>query len=49
MEEIKDGVQGGNVTINVYASDGMDVNRLASLVQQKLVNAQKQRNKAWAI
>lgn len=39
---------GGDITINVYASDGMDVNELAAKVEARLVTLQKQRTKAWA-
>ena len=39
---------GGDITINVYASDGMDVNELAARVEARLVTLQKQRTKAWA-
>lgn len=46
MDEIADRTQ-GNVTINVYGSPGMDVNQLASAVEQKLIKAQKQRRQAW--
>ena len=35
------------ITINVYASDGMDVNELALKVEQRLVQLQKQRTKAY--
>ena len=38
----------GNVTINVYASDNMNVNELALKIEQRLVQLQKQRAKAWA-
>lgn len=38
----------GEVTINVYASDGMDVRTLASEVERRLVAAQKRRTMAWA-
>ena len=38
---------GGDVTINVYAQPGMDVNQLALKVEQRLVQLQKQRNKAY--
>ena len=37
------------VTINVYASDGMNVNELALKVEQRLVQLQKQRSKAYGI
>ena len=35
------------ITINVNASPGMDVNELASLVEAKLISAQKRRRLAW--
>lgn len=38
----------GEVTINVYASDNMNVNELALKIEQRLVQLQKQRAKAWA-
>lgn len=41
------GGSGDNITINVYASQSMDVNQLAAAVEQRLVRLQKQRTKAW--
>lgn len=38
----------GNTTINIYASDGMNVNQLADKVQQRLAQLQKQRMNAYA-
>ena len=38
---------GENVTINVYASPGMDVNELALAVERRLTNLQKQRQMAY--
>jgi hypothetical protein len=38
---------GGDITINVYASEGMDVNQLARKVEQRLATVQKQRNMAY--
>lgn len=35
------------ITINVTASPGMDVNELASLVEARLISAQKRRRLAW--
>ena len=35
------------VTINVTASPGMDVNELASLIEARLISAQKRRRLAW--
>ena len=37
----------GTVTINVYASPGMNVRELASEVEQRIVAQQKQRRAAW--
>lgn len=42
-----DNMSTGEVTINVYASPGMDVNQLALKVEQRLVQLQKQRSKAY--
>lgn len=39
--------QGNGVTINVYASPGMDINQLAAAVEERLVRLEKQRVKAW--
>lgn len=39
---------GGDVTVNVYASPGMDVNTLAEAVQQKIIQTQKRRTAAWS-
>ena len=39
--------QSEGVTINVYASPGMDVNQLAAAVEERLVRLEKQRAKAW--
>ena len=36
------------ITINVYGSDNMSVNELASAVEQKLIQMQKRRTQAWA-
>lgn len=42
-----DAMSMGGPTINVYASPGMDVNQLALKVEQRLVQLQKQRTKAY--
>ncbi len=49
MDQIAESVGNGsgNITINVYASAGMDVNQLAAAVEQRLVRLEKQRVKAW--
>ena len=38
---------GEDVTINVYAAPGMDINQLAAAVEERLVRLEKQRVKAW--
>jgi hypothetical protein len=47
LDNIADASSGENVTINVYASPGMDVKELAAAVEQRLVAQQKQRRAAW--
>ena len=49
MDRIADAATAANngVTINVYASQGMDVNELAIKIEQRLVMLQKQRQKAY--
>ena len=47
LDNIADATGGDNITINVYASPGMDVKELASAIEQKLVAQQKQRRAAW--
>ena len=43
------GSSGGmNAVINVYASDGMNVDELALKVRQKIIVLEKQRRQAWA-
>lgn len=39
---------GGQIVMNVYGSDGMNVNELANAVERKLIQAQKRRTQAWA-
>ena len=50
MDRIVSAVENGSggVTINVYASPGMDVNQLAGVIEQKIIKSQKQRRQAWA-
>lgn len=43
----KYGEQRGDVTINVYASEGMDVVELAKVVEQRLIQSTKRRTVAW--
>lgn len=38
---------GGNITMNIYASPGMDVKQLAAEVEARLVAAQKRRERAY--
>ena len=47
LDKIADASTGDNVTINVYASPGMDVKELAAAVEQRIVALQKQRRAAW--
>ena len=42
------GGAGDNITINVYASDGMNVNQLADAIQQRLVQLSRQKEAAYA-
>ena len=37
-----------NITVNVYAPDGMSVTELASAVERRLIQSQKRRTAAWA-
>ena len=51
MDKIADSIdnnsRGGDVTINVYATPGMDVNALAEAVERKFIDTQKRRRLAW--
>ena len=38
----------GEITINVYASDGMDINALADKIEERLTQVQKQRSSVYA-
>lgn len=43
-----DKLQGGDdITINVYASQGMDVTALANEIERRLIESQKRRRMAW--
>ncbi|MBQ3429200.1 MAG: hypothetical protein IJH28_05440 [Mogibacterium sp.] len=44
---VREESNGGDITINVYAREGMDVNALATAVEQRLIQAQKRRTLAW--
>lgn len=51
MKDIATAVGGGNsgdIIVNVYGSDHMSVDELATAVQNKLVTLQKRRTAAWA-
>lgn len=41
-------VSQGNITVNVYAAEGMDVNQLADKIQNRLAQVQRQRMMAYA-
>ena len=48
MDRIVDGINNsGGVTINVYGTPGMDVNELANVIEQKIIQMQKRRTLAW--
>lgn len=47
MNRMADAMTGSGVTINVYASEGQNVNDLAAEVERRLINAQKRRTMAW--
>lgn len=47
LDNIAEATGGDMITINVYASPGMDVKVLASAIEQRLVAQQKQRRAAW--
>lgn len=47
MNRMADAMTGSGVTINVYASEGQNVNDLAAEVERRLINAQKRRAQAW--
>lgn len=47
LDAIAAGTQEQNVTINVYATPGMSVERLAEEIEARFVLLQKQRSKAW--
>jgi len=51
LDDLRDIVReessGDNITINVYASDGMDVKALAAEVERRLITSTKRRQVAW--
>lgn len=50
MNKLKElvGAAGDEITINVYASEGMDINKLADAIQDRLVRLNRQRESAYA-
>lgn len=50
MNKLKElvGAAGDDITINVYASEGMNVNQLADAIQQRLVQLSRQKEAAYA-
>lgn len=50
MNKLKElvGAAGDNITINVYASDNMNVNQLADAIQDRLIQLSRQREAAYA-
>ena len=47
MDAIAEGAGGDTITINVYASEGMDVKQLAEEVERRLINDVRRRRAAW--
>ena len=47
MDQLYGGGVGG-IVVNVYGSDNMSVNELATAVQNKIIQMQKRRTQAWA-
>lgn len=47
MDEMAESMQGGDITINVYAQPGMDVKDLAMRVRDELVSVENRRRLAW--
>ena len=39
---------GGDLTVNVYGSNNMNVNELAAAVERRIINIQKRRSASWA-
>lgn len=48
LRELVSSTSGGGVIINVYPSQGMDVNQLADQIQDRFIQLQKQRSLAYA-
>lgn len=53
MDKIAESIEkksgGGEVTINVYAAPGMDVNAVAEAVERKMIASQNMRRTAWGV
>lgn len=49
MDKMADQITGAGegVTVNVYASAGMDIESLARAIEERIINAQKRRRLAW--
>lgn len=47
MDRIAESMQGGDITINVYAAPGMDVKALAKEVKNELISTENRRRLAW--
>lgn len=47
MERMEESMKSGEVTINVYATPGMDVKALAKEVRNELINVENRRRLAW--
>ena len=41
------GGSAGDLTVNVYGSNNMDVNQLAAAVERRIIQVQKRRSAAW--
>lgn len=48
-KEMAEKIGGGDITINVYPSDGMDVNQLARKVADEMEFITRQRQRAWSM
>ena len=48
-ESVEKNGKGGDITINVYAAPGMDVNAIAEAVERKMISAQNSRRAAWGV
>ena len=48
LRDIAQATNGGGVTINVYGTEGMNVNQLADAVQNRMLQLQRQREAAYA-